>query len=203
MPAPPDIEPDASPTVCIELNESWVSWLQGRVWNMEHLDWSQPWDDAAIDRSSRLADLLVGGECNGGGTLDAYRKLIVDTEDRIINSATIVAVSPLDNIDINSAGPGSAKYRITWNVLFRVTSTIEWNVYMYRDGVNITSPYPFFTYLHGPVRERLAMSVIDLDVPEGPHNYEVRYNDELGIGRIEYEITGQQQVRMLEAYRVE
>lgn len=203
MPAPPDIEPDASPTVCIELNESWVSWLQGRVWNMEHLDWSQPWPDAAIDRSSRLADLLVGGECNGGNGLEVVRKVIVPTVNVTLNSATRVAIDPAHQLVINPTA--NARYNVTWTGYIRNNSgtVFRGEIFVVAGGIVHYTGAPTAGIVLGIQREWFHFETITDPLPAGATIVDWHYLDTSGLAFLEAKISTRQMVYTLTAVRVE
>ena len=72
---PPGVAVDAAPTVCIEMSESWRSFVVGCL---EHLTYPTAWRgtdvevEIAVDRVNEIIELFAVGECApsvGGWTL--------------------------------------------------------------------------------------------------------------------------------------
>jgi len=203
VPAPPTVEPDASPTVCVEINEEWASWLQGRVWNMEHLDWSQPWDDAAIDRSSRLADLLADGECNGGGVLENVRKVIVPTVNVTLNSATRVPIDPAHQLNINPTA--NARYKVTWTGYIRNNSgtVFRGEIFVVAGGIVHYTGAPTAGIVLGISRIWFHFETITDPLPAGPTIVDWHYLDTSGLAFLEAKVSTRQMVYTLTAEQLE
>jgi len=203
MPAPPTVEPDASPTTCIEINEEWASWLQGRVWNMEFEEWSDPWGDAAIDKASRLADLFAGNCSSGGGVLENVRKAIVPIANVTLNSATRVPISPLHQLNINPTA--NAKYRVSWTGYIRNNSATVFRgeIYMVAGGIVHYVGAPLAGIVLGIARYWYHFETITDALPAGPTIVDWHYLDTSGSAFLEWSVSGRQMVYTLTAIQVE
>jgi len=203
MPAPPTVEPDASPTVCVEINQEWASWLQGRVWNMEHLDWSDPWDDHAIDRSSRLADLIAAGNCSGGGVLETVRKVIVPSANVVLNSTTQVSIDPAHQLNINPTA--NARYRISWqgNIRNQSATVAKLNMYVLVGGVMHFPANPVFSQIMGINREFFHWDITTDPLPAGATIVDYQYKMQAGVCFLEFLPVSVQFVYTLTAEQVE
>jgi hypothetical protein len=169
---------------------------------MEFMDWSQPWGDAAIDRSSRLADLIAAGNCSGGAALEIVRKLIVPWDDVELDSSSITDISPLHFLTINPTA--GARYRIQWTgMISRVgTTNCRLNLYIYVDGVNAFTPYPISTVLVPEGEVHVNISGITDALDAGEQDIVFRYNRAQGKSRLRAYPGGWQEVYWLEAFQL-
>lgn len=101
MPAPPTVEPDASPTTCIEINETWASWVSGRVWEMEHEEFWESDQDAAIDKASTLADIFASGNCAPTMTPDLEVARITLGSDLFLTATTRTSLGAPFQLTVN------------------------------------------------------------------------------------------------------
>lgn len=117
MPAPPTVEPDASPTTCIEINETWASWVSGRIWEMEHEEFWESDQDAAIDKASTLNDIFAEGNCEPVMTQEFVLLRINLGADLTLPSTTRVTIGAPFQLTVNPPEP--AKYLVHFEGVVR------------------------------------------------------------------------------------
>lgn len=166
MPTPPAVEPTDAPTRCVELNETWLSWLQGRVIRQEWYDWWEGESEDAANRSRVLADILANGNCDVSSLPVTVYKRINLGSDLLLNSATRVSMGSPFDLTLSPTEP--SRYMISLYARLKNNNASARNIFFYLD-----LPGQLY-YLDQPIASVFvpgsSNAWVSFNFPTGTHN---------------------------------